>query len=98
MRIITATLSIDDTTDPPKAGMTIEVDGHPPVIQSDDVPPTDLVAALQALGQAVGVDLKPLVDDRIATIVTLLQDAVTTGEARQAARVQALGDWQQAVA
>jgi hypothetical protein len=96
VRIITATLSIDDRNDPPRAGLTVDVDGHPPVLQSDDIPPADLVATLNALSEAVGVDLKPLVADRITDVVAHLETAVADGEARQAVRVQALLDWQQA--
>jgi hypothetical protein len=96
LRIITATLSIDDRNDPPRAGLTIDVDGHPPVLQSDDIPPADLVATLEALSEAVGVDLKPLVAERISDVVVRLQTAVADGEERQAARVQALQDWEQA--
>jgi hypothetical protein len=96
MRIITATLSIDDRSDPPRAGLTVDVDGHPPVLQAEDIPPADLVTTLEALSEACGVDLKPLVADRIADVVEQLQTAVADGEERQAARVQALQDWQQA--
>lgn len=98
MRVITAVLSINDRLDPPTAGLTVEVDGRPPVLTSDDVPPADLVAAVRALGEAVGVDLMPLVSDKIAATVDRIEASVADGEARQSARERALADWQAATA
>lgn len=96
MRIITAVLHVDDQADPPRAGLTVEVDGRPPVLRSDDVEPQDLVATLEALSQAVGVDLTPLVEDQIADVVARLEQQVAQGAERQALREDRLAAWQQA--
>lgn len=96
MRIITAVLSINDTADPPTAGLTVEVDGHPPVLQSDDVNPKDLVATLDAVSGVVGVDVAALVADRFDGVVAQLEQTVAAGAEKQQQREQALTAWQDA--
>jgi hypothetical protein len=95
MRVLAATLFINDASDAPTPGITIEIDGRP-AIEETEVASADWLAAVDALGTAAGEDLRAVLSPLLVQLVADLQAAVQSGQVAQRARERALAEWQAA--
>ncbi|WCB92308.1 hypothetical protein DSM104299_00998 [Baekduia alba] len=92
MHTITATLILDDTADPPRAAVSIQVDGEV-VAAHEHVSPADSVAALDAFAQG-DEELRSRLRLTVASTISRLQEIVEKGHEAQLAREAALSEWQ----
>lgn len=96
MHTITATLVLDDTADPPRAAVTVQLDGELAATR-EEIPPADCIATLNALSQG-DTALRDQLLAPVQEAVNRLQQAVDREQAAQAARQAALAEWQQVLA
>jgi hypothetical protein len=92
MHTITATLILDDTADPPRASVSVQVDGDLAAAR-EQISAADCVAALDAFAQGDD-ELRSRLRLTVASTISRLQDVVDKGHEAQSAREAALSEWQ----